>query len=189
MTVRWCLPILSCLLTGCAGLLPTGLSKASSPFDSFEAAQRAFEQILPYQTQASQLKQFGFDTSDSRNVTLIPYPDLVSRLAPNSGIALADIDRGLRDCIQARSACSVYEFHFAQELRVREGNFLLDFLNFSRNTLITGWRFDARVAVSGGVVLFSNFGGERNKHLVENRVNPLGPLQSAGESVGSKVLK
>jgi hypothetical protein len=127
-----------CWLAGCAGLLPTARNDASSPFSSFEAAQRAFEQILPYQTPASQLKQFGFDTDNSRNVTLIPYPDLVARLAPNSGIPLDDLDRGLRDCIQARGACAVYEFHFAHESRVREGNFMLDFLNFSRSTVING---------------------------------------------------
>jgi len=86
-------------------------------------------------------------------------------------------------------ACIAYEFHFAHESRGRKGNFLLDFLNFNRTTVVRGWRFDALVVVSAGVVLFRNFGGEPDNERVERQVNPLGPLQSGGESLARQMLQ
>lgn len=170
------------LLSGCAHLLPDSSVDARSSFESFEAAQRAFERIEPYKTSTSDLKALGFDPSGSRNVTLIPYPDLVTRLAPNASIALADLDPGIRDCILSRMTCLAYEFHLAHEARTRTGGFLLDFLNFKRTTVVAGWRFDALVVVRDGTVLFRNFGGEPHNDRIEHQANPLGPLQSIGES-------
>jgi len=171
------------LNAGCGQLLPAASSDASSSFATYEAAQTAFERIVPYQTTASELRQIGFDTGATINVRVIPYPDLVSRLAPNSGIPLADLDPGIRDCIVARMACVAYEFHVGRETRVREGSFVLDFLNFKRTTAINGWKFDALVVVRDGTVLFRNGGGEPHADRTEKQVNPLGPLQSAGEAI------
>lgn len=182
------LPLLLAL-GGCASLLPAATSDASSSFQSFKQAKAAFERIEPLKTPASALKLIGFDTEGIQNVRLIPYPDLVSRLAPNASIAMADLDPGIRDCIQARMACIAYEFHFARESRERKGNFMLDFLNFKRTTWVRSWRFDALVVVSGGVVLFRNFGGEPDNERIEHQVNPLGPLQSGGESLAGQMLR
>jgi hypothetical protein len=168
-------------------MLPKGSTVTTSSFETFQAAHTAFERIEPYKTQVSELKNFGFDTESIRNVRLIPYPDLVSRLAPNASFAVADLDPGIRDCITAHMACRAYEFHFANETRNRNGNFFLDFLDFSRTTAITGWRFDALLAVRDGVVLFKNFGGEPNNDRVEHQVNPLGPLQASGQSLVGKL--
>ena len=177
------------LLSGCANLLPVSTTDATLSFESFEAAQQAFERIEPFKTPASELKRMGFDTAGNRNVTLIPYPNLVSRLAPNASIAVVDLEPGIRECILSSKACMTYEFHFAREARRRSGNFLLDFLNFSRTTTVTGWRFDALVVVRDGVVLFRNFGGEPNIHRIERRVNPLGPLQATGEAITGNILR
>jgi len=172
------------LLAGCAHLLPDASSDASPSFTTFDAAQRAFERIVAYRTTTAELKEIGFDPT-THNVRVIPYPDLVSRLAPNSGIALAELDPGIRDCLLARSQCLAYEFHLARETRVREGDFLLDFLSFKRTTAITGWRFDALVVVRGDIVLFRNSGGEPHNDRTECQSNPLGPLQSGGESIST----
>lgn len=181
------LVVATCLLAGCAGLLPKGATVTTSSFETFQAAHAAFERIEPYKTQASELKNFGFDTESIRNVRLIPYPDLVSRLAPNSSFPVADLDRGIRECIAAHRGCRAYEFHFANEKRNRTGNFFLDFLDFSRTTAITGWRFDALLVISDGMVLFKNFGGEPNNDRVEHQVNPLGPLQASGQALAGKI--
>lgn len=42
------LPLLAVGLAGCASLLPRGSSEQPSAFDSFEAAQRALEQVVPF---------------------------------------------------------------------------------------------------------------------------------------------
>ncbi|WP_144289846.1 hypothetical protein [Ideonella sp. A 288] len=176
-------------LSGCGSLLPRSSVEARSPFDSYEAAQRALERIEPYKTPASDLVALGFDLADARNVRIIPYPDLVARLAPHAGVALADIDPGLRDCILARLGCQAFEFKLTRETRTREGNFLLDFLNFQRHTAVSGWRFEALVVVRDGIVLFRSAGGEPRIDQLEQVRNPLGPLQSIGESAAARIKR
>jgi hypothetical protein len=176
--------MMACALgAGCAQLLPAASSDASSSFATYEEAQSAFERIVPYKTSASELRQIGFDTGATLNVRVIPYPDLVSRLAPNSGIPLTELDPGIRDCILARMGCLAYEFHVGRETRVREGSFVLDFLNFKRTTVVKGWKFDALVVVRDGMVLFRNGGGEPHADRTERQTNPLGPLQSSGDAL------
>ena len=53
---------------------------------------------------------------------------------------------------------------------------------YKRCMLTHGWRFEGVMLVRDGVVLFRNHGGQPNIELVEDRRNPLGPLQNAGES-------
>lgn len=175
-------------LAGCANLLPQSSIEASGSFSTYEAAQLAFERIVPYQTTVGELRALGFDPIASRNVKVVPYPDLVARLAPNAAVALVDLDPGIRDCILARLGCQAFEFRLAHEAHERKGRFLLDFLNFRRITYVTGWRFDAVVAVRDDVVLFRTHGGEPNNDRVERRLNPLGPLQSSGEAAAGRLL-
>lgn len=53
---------------------------------------------------------------------------------------------------------------------------------------MSGWRFDALVVVRGEQVAFRNFGGEARIVRTDRQVNPLGPLQRAGDAIGAKVL-
>ena len=173
----------SCLLLcSCANVLPHGDSELPSGFESFEAAARAFDAVVAYRTTVEQLSALGFDLQSSPNVTLIPYPQLTGRLAPDRGVPFEAIDPGIRDCIVARLACQAYEFHLGRETTRREGGFLADFLNFRRTTRVTGWRFEGLLAVRNGVVLFRSHGGEPRTDRTERQVNPLGPLQGAGEA-------
>lgn len=183
--LRWAGVLGLAVLAGCAALLPRSLTDQPSGFDSFEAAARALELAVPYRTTTVELKALGFDLDASPNVTLVPYPQLIARLAPNSSVPLDALDPGIRDCILARQACRVFEFHLARETRQREGNFFLDFLNFRRATAITGWRFDGLLVVRDGLLLFRSHAGEPRIDRTELEVHPLGPLQPAGESAGS----
>ena len=177
------------LLSGCGSLLPRGGSEQPSGFDTFEAAARAFDEVVAYGTTVEQLKTLGFDLQSSTNVTLISYPQLTGRLAPDRGVPFEAIDPGIRDCIVARLACQVYEFHLGRETSRREGSFMLDFLNFRRETRVTGWRFEGLLAVRDGVVLFRSHGGEPRTDRTDRRINPLGPLQGAGEGSGGLLVR
>ncbi len=192
MMFRYCLRtaglVLCLLATGCASLLPHGSSRTPSPFASFEQAESAAQSIVPFKTLLSELKGLGFDPDGGANVTLIPYPEIIARLAPYQGVSVADLDPGIRRCIQAQRACRAFRFHFAGEDRQREGNFWADFLNIRRVTSVKGWWFDALVVVSDGVVLFRNEGGQARTDRVEKQTNPLGPFQRAGESAGSTLF-
>jgi hypothetical protein len=176
-------------LVGCGHLLPTEKSDARSSFQSFEAAQQALERVVPFQTTVEELSALGFDVRANANVTLIPYPALIALLAPNESVPLDALDPGIRECILSRMACRTYRFDIGRQFRRREGGFWADFLNFKRRTEVSGWRFEALVAVRGDVVLFRNFGGEPRIARTELRRNPLGPLQPAGEASGGLIIK
>jgi len=179
--------VASFALTGCAStLLPESGVNADAGFRSFEEAQTAFARIVPRRTTMAELSGLGFDIA-ANNVRQIAYPDLVARLAPN-GISLEHLDNGIRECILARMECRLYEYRIGRESRVREGSVILDLLNFRRVTAVDSWRFDALVALRDDVVLFNTFGGEPKNKRVEREVNPLGPLQGAGESAAGQLI-
>jgi hypothetical protein len=180
--------LLACALGACTSMLPRGRTDTPAGFESFDEAQAAALRVVPLQTAVPQLKALGFDPTGS-NVTLIPYPDIVGRLAPNSSVPLDKLDPGIRTCIEAQGTCRGYVFHFERQDRRREGGFWMDFLNVRRTTYVSGWWFDALIVVSDGTVLFRNYAGQANTDRVERQVNPLGPFQPAGESAGAALIR
>lgn len=189
MNTRHIVPVLaSLLLAGCTAMLPRGSSDTQPPFATYGDAQAAAEKIRPFKTRVADLPAFGFDPDQGKNIKVIPYPEIVARLAPYSGVALDQLDPGIRACIAAQAGCRGYLFTFRREDSKREGNFLADFLNVRRTTHVTGWSFEVLVVASGQTVLFTSMGGEPHVERVDRRTNPLGPFQPAGESAGSLLL-
>lgn len=172
-------------LSACTPLLPSSSSRTPSRFSSFESAREAVQRIVPLETRLSELKDIGFDPEGGANVTLIPYPDILARLAPHPALPLPLLDPGVRKCVEDQAACRGYLFHFERQGRRRIGSFWLDFLNIRRTTEVSGWSFDALVIVSNGTVLFRNYAGQAQIDRVERQSNPLGPLQPAGEAAGA----
>jgi hypothetical protein len=187
MRYRLLIVVLACAaLSACSTLLPRGSSDTPGIFATFESAQAAAERIIPLETRFSELKNLGFDPEGGANVTLIPYPDIVARLAPYPGLPLSALDPGVRKCVEAQAACRGYLFHFERQDRRRTGGFWLDFLNIRRTTVVTGWSFQALVVVSDSTVLFRNYAGQAQIDRVERQSNPLGPFQ---ESAGAVLMR
>lgn len=181
-------PLLLAGLAGCTSLLPRGSTETPSPFQNYHEAQTAAERVVPFQTRVAELPVLGLDPARGKNVTIIPYPEIIARLAPYSGVPLEYLDAGIRACILARSECRGYLFRFEREDRRREGIFLIDFLNLKRTTSLTGWWFESLVVISGDTVLFRNTAGQPHIERVESQTNPLGPLQRTGEGAGSLIV-
>lgn len=181
--------VLCAAAAGCTALLPRASTDTPSTFRSYAEAQTAAQRITAFETRTSELRGLGFDPDEGMNVTVIPYPEIVARLAPYSGVALDGLDPGIRQCIMARAQCQAYLFRFARQDRKREGNFWADFLNVQRITNITGWWFETLVVVSDGTVLFRNFAGQAHTDRVEKETNPLGPFQSGGEGAGTILFR
>lgn len=177
------------LLGGCASLLPRGKSDTPVGFATFKEARDAAERIVALQTRSPELKTLGFDVQSGTNMTLIPYPEIVARLTPHPNVPLLKLDAGIRECVNAQSACRGYLFRFERQERRREGNFWLDFFNLRRTTYVSGWWFEALIVVSDDIVLFRNFAGQAHTDRVERQTNPLGPFQPAGEGAGALLLR
>ena len=169
-------------LAGCGTLLPRGESVVDSPWHSFADAQQTFDQIIPYKTTVEDLRKLKLDPLQNPNITLLNYSDVLRRFIPSPATNMQDLDSGVRDCIDAKSACKGYEVDQKTVTRRRYGNFWADFLNFKRKVNIAGWRFNGVILIKGDLVVYKLTGGQPVIHELEESKNPLGPLQGIGES-------
>lgn len=181
---RLSLILLLLLLTACRSLLPEGGRQADNIWSSFEEAKVAFDRIEPYRTRLDDLRSLGFDPGSKANVQILNYSQVAHAVLPNAAMPLEAQPKGMRDCIQAQHQCVGYLIEQSRLNRKRIGGFWADFLNFSRETRMEGWRFVALVALVDGVVVFKQWSGQPAIHELERNHNPLGFFQGAGEGAG-----
>jgi hypothetical protein len=174
--------LLSLVLAGCASLLPQGSSNVEGPWQTYEEAQQAFDQIIPYQTTLADLRALKLDPQTQPNITILTYSDVLQRFLPNASVDVDSLDQGVCDCINAKTACQGYEVVQKSIKRNRVGNFFVDFLNFKREVDVTGWSFKGMLLIKGNVVIYKLSGGQPLIHEQETNSNPLGPLQGAGDA-------
>lgn len=168
-------------VTGCSSLLPNSHSEASS-FKTFEDARVAIESLIPMQSNQDTLAALGIEAGKQPNTTLLTHADVVRRFVPGSVLTKQDLDAGIVACIEAKDSCRGLEVLASRIDKVRSGNFFADFLNFSRRTDTTGWRFNALILLVDNVVVYRTWGGQPAVNETEVHRNPLGPLQDVGPS-------
>ena len=169
-------------LAACSALLPKEAAVTQSPWESYQDAEQTFEKVVPYQTTVEDLKQLQLDPNLNSNVSVLSYSDIVRRFIPSASLNALGVDHAVQECLQANSACKGYELNHRVLKRNRYGSFLADFLNFHRKVDVVGWRFNAVILIKNNVVVYKLTGGQPAIHEHEEAVNPLGPLQGAGES-------
>ncbi len=171
------------LCAGCAELLPTAKSEVSSPWHSFDDAKAAIERIVPERTSAADLRTQGIDPYTSPNVQLLSYSDILLRFPMNGSLEHDGLDRGLRTCLDAGKECSGYSISIREVKRDRTGGFVLDTLGFKRVTDTSGWTFNALILIVDDRAVYALYGGQPivREHAVS--IQPLGPVQSVGESL------
>ena len=166
-------------LLGCSSLLPRGQARTERPWESFEQAHQAYASIHPYSTTLEDLQGLGIDPLRTPNLTVLSYADILKQLVPASSGDVG-LDPGIRDCLRQQRHCKGYAIDQRYLDRKRIGNFWLDFLDFKRETVTTGWRFRMLLLVVNEKVVYKTWGGQ--SEIVESDLtrNPLGPLQSLG---------
>lgn len=169
--------------TACSSLLPRSEAITDSPWQSFEEAQRTFDQIIVHKTTVADLKRLKLDPASNPNVTIMNYSDVLKRFIPSPSIDAATLDGGVQECLRAATRCQGYEVNHRVLKRNRYGNFWADLLNFKRKTDIVGWRFEAVLLVTDGEVVYKLTGGQPTIHEHEESENPLGPLQGATDAL------
>ncbi len=177
------LAIVVCLGVGaCSSMLPHGSSRVEGPWASYEEAQQTFERIIPYRTTVEELKALNIDPHSQPNISILNYSDVLRRFVPGTQVSVDSLDTGVRECINAKTACQGYEIVQRSVQRQRTGSFLGDFLNFKREVDVSGWSFNGVLLIKDGVVIYKLAGGQPLIREQERSQNPLGPLQGAGES-------
>jgi hypothetical protein len=170
------------LLGACSTLLPKSDTTIKDRWDSFESARATFDRIVPYETDAKQMVEMGYDPFSNPAMTILTYSDVIRRLIPPTTIDSMRLDRGIVECVSAQERCQVYEIDLRRIHRKRLGNFWLDFLNFRRKTEVSGWRFNALLLLNHDLVVYKMWIGQPVIREFEEAVNPLGPFQGSGEA-------
>jgi len=170
-------------LAACGTLLPRSEAVTDSPWQSFEDAQRAFDQIVPHKTTVADLKRLKLDPASNPNITILNYSDVLRRFIPSPSVDASSLDAGVQECVRAATRCQGYEVNHRVLKRNRYGNFWADIFNFRRKVDVVGWRFNAVLLIKDSVVVYKLTGGQPVIHEHEDSNNPLGPLQGVGETL------
>ena len=170
------------VLSGCANLLPRSQDKPVPPWTSFEEAKASYDRIEPFTTDLDGLRALGFDPFKTPNVRLLNHSQVVETVLPAAVPTGIEIPPGIRECMKAQEGCRGFFLEGGRLKRDRVGNFLLDFMNFRRETLTTGWKFSALIVTVGDKVVYKQWSGTPNIQEETVNRNPLGPLQGVGTS-------
>lgn len=170
-------------LGGCSSLLPKAEQEVINPWKDFADARTSYDKIVPYATRIEAVRELGFAPSRSANTQVLNQAQVVNAVLPSPLQGFMNPPKGIVDCIKAQDACTGYLMEPSKITHKRVGSFLLDFLNFKRNTVTSGWRFSALVVVVDDLVVYKQWSGEPKIESTELRINPLGPLQSMGETL------
>lgn len=165
------------LTSGCSALLPRSQESTSSPWQTYQDAQQAFDQLVPGETTSVQLKDMALDPSTNPNITILNYTDVLRRFLLSQSISLNDLDEGVRLCVSAKTSCRGFEINQKVLSKQRNGYFLLDLLGFKRDTHTKGWAFSGLILLKDDVVIYKLTGGQPSIVGNESTQNPLGPLQ------------
>ena len=171
------------LLAGCTSLLPRSQESTPSPWETYREAQAAFDKIVPGQTTLEDLVALSFDPDKIPNIAILNYSDVLRRFMLNQSVTMSDLDRGVQECVQAKTVCRGFEINQRLVKKHRNGSFWLDLLGFRRETHTQGFRFNGLVLLKDRVVVYKLTGGQPVIHESEESANPLGPVQSIGNKL------
>jgi hypothetical protein len=126
---------------GCSALLPRSEAFTVSPWQSFEEAQRAFDEIIPHKTTVADLKRLKLEPESNPNVTILNYSDVLRRFIPSPSTNASSLDVGVRECLRAATHCQGYDV----DHRARATGTLLGGDLQLQAQMTWGWRFNAVV--------------------------------------------
>ncbi|KAF1066363.1 MAG: hypothetical protein GAK45_01946 [Pseudomonas citronellolis] len=173
-------------LSACGSLLPSERAESQSPFIDYRDAEHRFDAVTPGKTTRSQLFALGFDPLAQGNAKMLSFID-VRLLFIQPNIPIDYLPDGLVNCLQAKDHCTGYAFDFIKTDSQRVGSFWADIFNFRKRRQVQGWSFRPVFVLVDDVVVHKVANGEPNIRRVEDKRNPLGPLQGAGEYFSDKL--
>lgn len=175
--------LLSCsllLLSGCGGgLLPQQQAQTSLPFQSYYQVVASFDQIVPGMTRADDLPHLGFDARRG-NADVLSYLGLQARFLPAAGVRWEHLNPAVRACIRAELYCTGLVFRPGRATSKRIGSTVADVLGFRRITSSESWSAEVILLVMNGRVIHKVFSGNPRTENLDDKRQPLGPLQDVG---------
>lgn len=173
--------IVALALGGCSTLLPTAKREVVSSWNSYDDAVKSLSAIEAYKATRSDVHANGLDPRTNPAITVLHFADVLQKFPSAAMIRPEDVDRGIRDCLQAGQRCDGYTISVKKVDRARVGNFWLDSFNFKREAVSRGWEVDALLVFVDDQVVYELVGGRPTIDEYEVVRNPLGPLQAWGD--------
>ena len=174
------------LYSGCSSMLPSGKEVVKSPWQSFDMAQGAFDQIIPYETTIEELAKLGFDPHKTPNIKMLNYLD-VRRLFKYEPGYDSTYHPGVLACLRAKESCVSYDVEVKDIKKKRVGNFWKDVFLLKREEQRTGWSFKAMILIVDELVVYKLSGGSPKLDETRTKKNPLGPIQEIGPKLIEQV--
>ena len=168
-------------LTGCSSLLPKSKETSGAPgsgWQSYQDAQKAFDQIVPGKTTVAELAAMQLDPRANPNLTTLPRHEVLQRFIVNQSVTMSDLDEGVRECLEAREKCRALEVNQTATQKKRTGNAALDMTKIYRETHTSGWRFCGLLLIKDGVVVYKLTSGQPMIHEIAEEKDSLAPLQA-----------
>ena len=175
-------------LAGCTSLLPGSKETSGNPttaWQSYEQAAEAFAKITPGTTTVAELATLRLDPRTNPNITVLHNFEVRERFIPNNKVTAADLDAGVRECVEARARCVGWEINQTAMQKKRTGNPALDMMKMRRETHSSGWRFTGLLLIKDGVVLYKLASGQPLIHEIASSEDILGPLQAIGTKLNA----
>lgn len=172
--------LFAALLSACGGSLPKAERISSSPWQTFDEAKAAYDQIFPGSSTREDLRFLGFDPYETPNIRILNYLELLQRFMPNESITFEYLPTGVSDCLQERDRCTALLATPGRVHSERHGNLVMDMLSFDRQTLEQGWAFEALIVFKDDLVVYKLWSGQPKIEERSQKRQPLGPLQDAG---------
>lgn len=173
-----------CLLSACASLLPSSLDQSLQSWKTFEDAKASYDRIEPFVTDLDTVHKLGFDPLTTPNLQILNHAQVVHAVVPAPIQDNSVVPPGILVCIKAKDDCQGFFMEPNRVNKNRVGNFVLDFMNFKRETITTGWKFGALIVIVDDKVVYKQWSGTPNIQEESVQKNPLGPLQGLGASTG-----
>jgi hypothetical protein len=111
---------------------------------------------------------------------MLSYVDVESRFLPAAGLRWEHLDPAVQACIRAEAYCTGYVFHPSRAENKRLGALVPDVPGLERITRSTHWSADVTLLVMNGRVIHKVFSGTPRNENLDDRKQPLGPLQNLG---------
>ena len=175
-------------LAGCSALLPKSSETsgdAKTAWQSYQQAEAAFARIAPGKTTVAELRAEHLDPRSNANMRVMPRYEVVQRFVVNSTVTLADLDDGVRQCLEAKEACIAWEIDQQAMQKKRTGNAALDMLRMKRETQNVGWRFSGLLLLKDGMVIYKLTGGQPGIVEITQSEDTLAPLQMVGSKLNA----
>lgn len=163
------------LISACT-VLPSTDNTSKSNWATYDEAHGAYTSVVLTKTTRKELQSMGFTPESTPNVRILNYVDVGNLFG--SAFRPEDLPLGVKQCFDAQDSCVGYVVAVRNVKNARNGNVAADLFGFRKNTLTTGFEFQATLVLVDGHVVYKMWNGTPNVERTEKQTTPLGPMQN-----------